>query len=138
MPWRETSPMDQRQRFVGDYYRGFVTFSELCARYSVSRRIGYKWVSRFEVDGPPGLVDRSRRPHTSPTATPLPVVEQLLGLRRSHPNWGAKKLLRVLATRGITDLPGRSTCCDLLKRHGLVISPRRRKYPGEAPPCSRM
>jgi len=53
MPWRETSPMDQRQRFVGDYYRGFVTFSELCARYSVSRRIGYKWVSRFEVDGPP-------------------------------------------------------------------------------------
>jgi len=21
MPWRETSPMDQRRRFIGDYYR---------------------------------------------------------------------------------------------------------------------
>jgi len=30
----------------------------------------------------------------------------------------------------VTGLPGRSTCCDLLKRHGLVISARRRRYPG--------
>lgn len=139
MPWRETSPMDQRQRFVGDYYRQFVSFSELCARYGISRRAGYKWLARFEVDGPRGLVNRSRRPHTSPTATPLPVVEQLLALRRSHPSWGAKKLLSVLARRGMGDLPGRSTCCDLLKRHGLVMSPRRRKYPGHpGRPLSRM
>jgi len=130
MPWRETSPMDQRRRFVGDYYRQFVAFSELCARYGISRRIGYKWLERYETAGPPGLADRSRRPHRSPTATPLPVVEQLLALRRSHPSWGAKKLLHVLDKRGVTDLPSRSTCCDLLKRHGLVISPRRRKYPG--------
>ena len=139
MPWRETSPMDQKRRFVGDYYREFVTFSELCARYGVSRRIGYKWLARYEVDGPPGLADRSRRPHNSPAATPLPVVEQLLALRRSHPSWGAKKLLSVLARRGLGDLPGRSTCCDLLKRHGLVMSPRRRKYPGHpGRPLSRM
>jgi len=78
MPWRETSPMDQRRRFVGDYYRGFTTFSELCARYGVSRRVGYKWLERYETEGPPGLRDRTRRPHSSPTATPLPVVEQLL------------------------------------------------------------
>ena len=77
MPWRETSPMDQRRRFIGDYYRQFVGFSELCARYGISRRIGYKWLERYETAGPPGLADRSRRPHTSPTATPLPVVEQL-------------------------------------------------------------
>lgn len=51
-------------------------------------------------------------------------------MRRSHPSWGAKKLLRVLERRGVGDLPSRSTCCDLLKRHGLVISPRRRRYPG--------
>jgi transposase InsO family protein len=131
--------MDQRRRFIGDYYRGFCTFSELCARYSVSRRIAYKWLDRYELDGPRGLADRSRRPHTCPTATPLPVVEQLLALRRSHPNWGAKKLLRVLERRGVAGLPARSTCCDLLKRHGLVISPRRRRYPGHpGRPLSRM
>ena len=139
MPWRETSPMDQRRRFIGDYYRGFCTFSELCARYSVSRRVAYKWLDRFETEGPRGLQDRSRRPHACPSATPLPVVEQLLAVRRSHPNWGAKKLLRVLERRGVAGLPARSTCCDLLKRHGLVISPRRRKYPGHpGRPLSRM
>src|SRR6185295_3949024 len=139
MTWRETSPMDQRRRFIADYYRGFTTFSELCARYGVSRRVGYKWLTRYETDGPKGLVDCSRRPHSSPTATPLPVVEQLLALRRSHPSWGAKKLLSVLDRRGVDGLPGRSTCCDLLKRHGLVISPRRRRYPGHpGKPLSRM
>lgn len=130
MPWRETSPMDQRLRFIGDYRRDYATFAELCDRYGVSRKTGYKWVDRYEVIGPRGLEDRSRRPHVCPTATPLPVVEQLLALRRSHPSWGAKKLLSVLRKRGVTALPGRSTCCDLLKRHGLVTSARRRKYPG--------
>lgn len=130
MPWQETSPMDQRVRFIGDWEREFAPFSELCERYTISRRVGYKWIGRYEDGGPSALEDRSRRPHTFPTATPLPVVEKLLALRRSHPNWGAKKLLRVLERRGETDLPGRSTCCDLLKRHGLVVSPRRRKYPG--------
>ena len=130
MPWKEMLPMDQKIRFIADYRRDYATFSELCARYGVSRKTGYKWVDRYEEIGPRGLEDLSRRPHSSPCATPLPVVEQLLGLRRSHPSWGAKKLLRVLEKRGVTGLPGRSTCCDLLKRHGLVISARRRKYPG--------
>lgn len=130
MPWRETSPMDQRIRFIADYRRDYATFAELCERYGVSRKTGYKWVERYDVVGARGLEDRSRRPHVCPTATPLPVVEQLLALRRSHPSWGAKKLLSVLSRRGVTALPGRSTCCDLLKRHGLVTSARRRKYPG--------
>jgi putative transposase len=127
MPWKEMLPMDQKLDFIPDYRRDYATFSELCARYGVSRKTGYKWVDRYEEIGPRGLEDLSRRPHSSPCATPLPVVEQLLGLRRSHPSWGVKKLLRVLEKRGVTGLPGRSTCCDLLKRHGLVISARRRK-----------
>ena len=102
--------MDQRLRFIADYRRDYATFAELCERYGVSRKTGYKWVDRYEVIGPRGLENRSRRPHVCPTATPLPVVEQLLALRRSHPSWGAKKLLSVLSKRGVTALPGRSTC----------------------------
>ena len=42
-------------------------------------------------------------------------------MRRKHPRWGAKKLLKVLQRRQSKwELPARSTCCDLLKRHGLV------------------
>lgn len=130
MPWKELSPVDERLRFIAECRAGEGSFTEHCERFSVSRKTGYKWFDRYASEGPPGLLDRSRRPLTSPEATPLPIVEKLLALRRSHPSWGAKKLLKVLADRGITDLPARSTCCEILKRHGLVVSPRRRKYPG--------
>ena len=39
------------------------TMTELCERYGVSRRIGYKWLARFNEDGRRGLVDRSARRH---------------------------------------------------------------------------
>jgi transposase InsO family protein len=54
----------------------------------------------------------------------------LLDVRRRHPTWGAKKLLRILATRHPTWLlPARSTASDLLQRHGLVTHRRRRQFP---------
>ena len=34
--------------------------AELCRRYGVSRRIGYKWVDRYVAEGVDGLQDRSR------------------------------------------------------------------------------
>ena len=51
MPWQETSPMDQRERFIQDHRLDLYTMAELCARYSVSRKTGYKWLDRFEEDG---------------------------------------------------------------------------------------
>lgn len=43
--------MDQRLEFVRDVMGNRVTMVELCARYGVSRRIGYKWLGRFAEDG---------------------------------------------------------------------------------------
>lgn len=67
MPWKESDTMDQRLQFVHDALSERFTFTELCARYGVSRRIAYKWLARFEEDGTRGLTDRSRRPHACPT-----------------------------------------------------------------------
>jgi len=61
--------MHERVRFVSDVARGEQGLSELCECYTVSRKTGYKWLERYEAEGPAGLVDRSRRPHHSPTAT---------------------------------------------------------------------
>ncbi|MBK7600231.1 MAG: helix-turn-helix domain-containing protein [Acidobacteria bacterium] len=33
--------------------------TELCDRYSISRKTGYKWIDRYLTDGPAGLADRS-------------------------------------------------------------------------------
>jgi putative transposase len=131
MPWKEISPVDQRVRFIADYREGSFSFSELCERYGISRQNGYKWVTRYDAEGPSGLEERSRRPHTCPHATAVEQVEALLEARHRHPSWGAKKLLRILRRRHQDwKLPGRTTCCDLLKRHGLVETPRRRRFPG--------
>lgn len=131
MPWNEVSPMEQKRFFINDFIRGSFNMTELCERYQVSRPTGYKWIERFESEGLPGLEDRSRRPLTSPWATDPKLVDEIVKLRRKHPHWGAKKLLKILSQRSPDlDWPARSTVCDLLDRHGLVTHRRRRRYPG--------
>ncbi len=130
MPWLETAPMHQRTQFIADYQRHVASVAELCQRFGVSRKTGYKWIDRYAADGPAGLTDRSRRPHGCMHHTPDAIVAALLDVRRRHPTWGAKKLLRILATRHPTwPLPARSTASDLLQRHGLVTHRRRRQFP---------
>ena len=44
MPWRVTSPMYQRQRFVLDAEHTPASFAELCPWYDISRKTGYRWL----------------------------------------------------------------------------------------------
>src|SRR4029434_2864845 len=84
MPWKECRAMDERARFIRDWERDDLTFTELCEHYGISRPIGYKWLGRYEVAGVDGLKDRSRRPHTSPNRTPPEIVERILEVRRKQ------------------------------------------------------
>jgi len=99
MPWLETAPVEERIQFIQDALSDRFTMSELCARYGVSRRIGYKWLSRYEEEGRRGLRDRSRAPHHCPHRIDDELAELICDFRREHPFWGARKLLRVLADR---------------------------------------
>ncbi len=40
MPWLETAPVDERERFIADYRLDLYTMTDLCARYNVSRKTG--------------------------------------------------------------------------------------------------
>ena len=51
MPWSVSSPMSRRLEFVEDARRALYSMTELCARYEISRRVGYKWLARFEAEG---------------------------------------------------------------------------------------
>src|SRR5438876_2584236 len=127
MPWRETSPMEERLEFIREYATELFTMTELAAQYGISRKTGYKWLERYEGDGASDLDDRSRRPHHSPQATDPDLVEVLVAQRRRHPRWGAKKLLAIAVRRQpAAEWPSRSTVCSLLKQHGLV-APRQRR-----------
>src|SRR2546430_17440919 len=98
MPWEERLLMDVRLRFVQDIHRPGWSVAEVCRRYQVSRKTGYKWLERYEQVGPAGLVDRSPRPHSCPHATPAPIVQQILALQRRY-RWGARKARWLLARR---------------------------------------
>ncbi len=132
--------MRERVGFIAAVERNELTFAEICERFEISRKTGYKWRARYEESGPGGLVERSRRPDHSPNATPRRVAEALEELRRRHPSWGAGKLLTILEGRHPAwQLPTRSTGCELLKRAGLVRQRRRRSRVGHpGPPLSEM
>jgi len=133
----ETSPMEQRERFIHDRRLALYTMVELCTRYSISRKTGYKWLERFEEAGRQGLQDRSRAPHTCPHRIADAVAALICAARRQHPSWGPAKLLDWLRPRyPHVDLPAVSTAGDLLARRGLVKHRRRRRHyshPGVVP-----
>jgi len=137
MPWKEELPMEQRLRFIGDYLNGYFSFAEICERYGISRKTGYKWINRYHESGnPDSLIDKSRRPHHFPTKTPEIITEALLSVRDKHPTWGPRKLLwRV--ERDHPDwiyLPAPSTVSLILQRNGLTRKRRkriRRPHPGK-------
>jgi len=123
--------MDQRTQFIADYLRGTLSITELCELYGVSRKTGYKFINRYLRQGPAGLEERSRRPHESPNRTAEEIVAALLEARRRHPSWGGKKLLTLVQKRHHdSDLPHRSTVCDILSRHGMVPKKRNRRRIG--------
>lgn len=137
MPWMETSPMEQCERFIHDHQVDLYTMVELCARYGISRKTGYKWLGRFEEAGRQGLQARSRAPHECPHRIADEVAALICAARLQHPSWGPAKLLDWLRPRhpGV-DLPAISTAGDLLARHGLVKKRRRRRryqHPGVVP-----
>jgi putative transposase len=134
MPWRETSPMEERLGLIRDYATELFTMTELAAQYGISRKTAYKWLARYEAEGALGLCDRSRRPSHSPTATDADLIAALVAQRHRHPHWGAKKLLRILRRRTpVAAWPARSTVCALLKQRGLVPARRRRRPRPAAP-----
>jgi putative transposase len=129
MPWRETSPMEQRLAFIREYESELFTVTELATQYGISRKTAYKWLERYDTDGAAGLFDQSRRPRGNPNATDADLIEALLTVRRRHPRWGPKKLLAVARRRQPdADWPARATVAAVLKRRGLIL-PRRRSPP---------
>jgi len=129
MPWKQVRPMDEKIRFIYDYLNHVFTFTELCDRYQISRKTGYKWVHRYEEDGAAGLEDRARSPRRSPHKVSPEIEEAILTVRRQHPGWGAKKILAMLERqRQAGPLPHRATVATILKRHGCVKSPRKRVH----------
>jgi putative transposase len=136
MGWTETCAVDERMRFVVAVQEHEESFAAVCRRFGVSRRVGYKWLARFEEEGAAGLFDRPRTPLHQPQRMADDIAERCLEVRRAHPTWGPIKVRAFLARKsGRSAWPAASTIGELFDREGLTVKRklRRRSPPSSAP-----
>lgn len=120
MPWRERCAMSLRLEFVRFALEAGSNKRELCRRFGIQPRIGYKWLKRYREEGEAGLVDRSRRPKQSPGHTSVEMEKKVVALRDEHPRWGGRKLRRRLSDLGVGSVPSASTITAILYRHQRI------------------
>jgi transposase InsO family protein len=121
MPWKASSVMDERLRFVARLLDG-EAMTDVCREFGVSRKTGYKIFHRYKEHGLTALSDRSRRPVRYANQLPQPVESLIVRLKADKPHWGARKIRELLVRRldGDIRVPAKSTIHAVLDRHDLV------------------
>jgi transposase InsO family protein len=100
----------------------------LCRELGISRQTLYKYRRRFEAEGPAGLIERSRRPVSSPNQVPIETEEAIVRLRKElKPDCGAQTIAYHLQRRGHA-VPSVATIHRVLVRRGMV-TPQPNKRP---------
>lgn len=131
MPWKEATKMELRTEFVILADQSNTNMAQLCRRFNISRKTGYKWLNRYRSEGIKGLENRSRQPHHSPNKTPPAIAQAVVDARHQHPGWGGRKLQRWLYGEidrqnlelNPDQIPAASTITAILERRGLLDSP---------------
>jgi transposase InsO family protein len=105
-----------------------VRVTDLCTELGVSRETFYKYRRRWEAEGPAGLAERSRRPHSSPGLIPAELEDEIVRLRKTLPlDNGAQTIAYHLARSG-REVPSVRTIHRALVRRGMVVA-----QPGKRP-----
>ena len=118
MSWETKTVMEQRKEFILAASEEDANISKLCREFGISRKIGYKWINRAAKSLP--LCDQSRRPHQQPSKTAIELEQKIVQMRLDHPAWGGKTIRAALESAGVEGLPSAKTCCNILKRNGLI------------------
>ena len=128
MAWKEVEPMEERVRFVLKAAKEDMVFTDLYEQFGISRKTGYKWLSRYHERGLDGIQELSRRPLNSPNRTHEHVENLILRERKAHRKWGPKKLREKLKENyDLESVPAESTIGNIIKKHGLTRKKKRRR-----------
>src|SRR6201998_4277677 len=137
MPWKASSVMEERLRFVARLLEG-EAMTDVCQEFGISRKTGYKIFDRYKEQGLEALSDRSRRPVRYANQLPAQIEKLMAAPRREKPHWGARKIRELLVRRLDQDfrVPAKSTVHAILHRHGLVKDTRRPRHRAKGTPLS--
>lgn len=96
-----------------------------CRYFGISPKTFYRWWNRFDPYDLTTLEEESRRPrHVRQPQSPAAVVEAILELRTQYPRWGKRKLVVLLARKGMkvsASTVGR--VMNRLKARGVLMEP---------------
>ena len=127
MPWKESTAMEERKRFIQEAKTGSTTLTRLCQQFGISRQTGYKWLKREREEGEQGLQDRSRKPKSSPLQSPAEVEAEVIRIRDKHPVWGGRKIRKIMEREGKVPVPSASTITAILRRYHRIDLEESRK-----------
>ena len=129
MPWKASSVMEEKARFVLEYERDEQTMRELCESSASGGRPGMCGCGAIGRRGLAGLLELNRAAKRHPNQTAAAIEQAVLELRQAHMRWGPRKLKRVLERdqSGGGAWPAASTIGELLKREGLVVARKKRR-----------
>ena len=84
MPWKESSVMEEKLRFVARLLDG-QSMSDMCRQFGISRKTGYKIFNRYKEFGVEALTDRSRRPVRYANQLPVQIEQMIVQLKQEKP-----------------------------------------------------
>ena len=120
MPFLECSTVSLREEFCRLALAPGGNVRALCRRFGIGSATAYKWLGRYRHSGAVGLIDRSRRPCSSPGRSGPELEALVAAVRAEHPCWGGRKIRRVLENQGLADAPAASTITAILRRRRLL------------------
>ena len=122
MSWKNLDLDHIRMEFVLIAREAYVSMSEVCRQFCISRKTGYKWLRRYEEEGLAGIRERSRRPHRIKDCLSGETIMQIVETRIKHPFWGPKKIVDIMRINApVKDsVPSISSIARVLNRLNLT------------------
>ena len=134
MAWGNFNVEEQRLQVAQAYASG-QAMTEICKRYGISRKTGYKWIHRFEDKGKEGLGDQSKARNNPSYRYSPEQMGRAIDLKLRKRSWGPKKVLaRLQELYPNEDWPCPTRLYEIFKDHHLVTSRKiRSRVPATAP-----
>ncbi|MFZ0034318.1 MAG: integrase core domain-containing protein [Sedimentisphaerales bacterium] len=135
MAWENFKVEQQRLQMVLAYMKKEFSMTDLCKKYGVSRKTGYKWHQRFLEHGVEGLKDLSKAPHSPNHHYTNAHIDKAIDFKLKKRNWGPKKILVKLKEEYPEEIwPSPTRLYEIFKDYHLITSRRlKNRVPATAP-----
>lgn len=135
MTWRNVSVEEERYMFIQEALdpSTLMTFEQICEKFNITTKTGYKWFHRFLEEGKEGLKDRSKIRLTYPDKITSDVEKAIIAIRKEYPTWGPKKIHALMVYNKL-EVPSTGSIGNILKKNNLSKPRHYRRHVAKTSP----